>query len=233
MDYDDFSKLVVDTAKRAGPIYIGPTEHGRLRDLINIRIKLFTADTKCLYSDAVAFTIPITGVYADTPTAIYDIRDTDIFAKPMLIIEHVYVDSGQMCRISASDAQRYFTGYIFDDEGTPSYWMTQPPHHIRLLPTPSSAYSNSYVVGWYVHPELQFGGDELEIPDEYSQCAATYCATGLLEPDGSKSTFELMMLLDQRSAFQMRELESYAKTLTGGQRARGYGQAGSDWVSLV
>lgn len=221
MNKEETRRLVLDYAKGKGRQNYALSEVGEIDQMILDKIQLFTYKTKCLFSDAVAFTLT-------TSTATYSLRDTDVFAKPMATIEKVIINSNVLqspwglepvpirkfqISVPASD-------YLFRDDAEPTLWVLMAPHTLRLIAAPDQVYSNCYVQGYYLQPEIA-DGVEWEFPVEYHRTAACFAAAELCAPFADVPVYQMMQQMDSRAYQDMKELEGYSSALMSGKRVRG------------
>ena len=224
----EFDRLILEYAKAAGNPYV--TTGGDFENAIDQRLQALTHLTRCLYTDAavISFQPMVTAA-----TGLASLRDTDIFAKPMFDVTGIIIDSAPISQITASYAAKEFPDYLTTSADQPDYYFLLPPQHIRFIARPASAYSNSFIQGYYVHPVRSGDADELEIPNEYTRCfAAAIGAIDLLEPYALEGALQIMAVKEARLYRQLMEAMDYAgQLLTGGDSVRGH-YRGSRYVNL-
>ena len=170
-----FRTLVLNMASGFGENYILNTQDTLLNSLIDERLKLYTKETACLYDDKIAFTLTAS-------TDAYSLRNTSAFAKEMWRVERVYIDGSPIAQADVSTVPLLEPSYITADTSKPAFWWTQPPHDLVLFPVPDVVYSNNYVSGWYLHPDLASDSTSLTLPVEHQRTAARFTALALVEP---------------------------------------------------
>lgn len=198
MTLEDFrDQVVAPYIEVLGQAYVESTAQN---SAISRALERFTEDTYCLYSDRIAFTLT-------SGTAEYSMRDDAVFAKKMLRIMHVWVNSGLLLQVATQrDMTNLYETYLFDADGDPALWFTQGATKLVLHPPPDTAFSNSYVSGWYLHPTVSEEDDVLEIPDADIEAAAIECAIAIMRPRAAGSAKEHLESLKQELAGMKEEI---------------------------
>ena len=194
--------------------------------LINERVRAFAERTRCLYDDAVTFTLAAS-------TSVYSYRSSGVFSRDLIEVDRVYISrnplsnfQGKFGPISLDELVYNFPTYLTDGTGIPSHFCQIAPHSLRLYPTPASAYVNCFVSGWYMPSNIttSTSGDSTEIglPEEYQRTAAYFTASALLFPTSTGDIdYQKLAQLNQEAGTQMLELTNRSKRFVGGPSLRG------------
>lgn len=207
--WDTFRTMVLNYASPFGDNYLLNSETSNLNVLIQRRLESFTQDTHCLFDDRIALTLA-------QSTDAYNMRNLSVFAKPMVQIQRVTVNGSIISQIKVSDVALLYPNWQTDSDGLPTVWWVQPPHDLLFHPVPASAYSNSYISGWYQHSAYATDATSLDIPDEYIDDAARYTALALVEP-GKKITPEFIAMA-QLSDKRVKEIRKESARMFTGPR---------------
>lgn len=236
MELGDFRKLVMAYARTHGQSYIPFHKVGDLDAHISRQLQRFTTKAKCLYDDAVTLTLTAS-------TATYDLLSTSIVSKRVAFVDYVVVNNiilrkfdGWPGSTSVDELNKRASDYRTATAAQPDKWVLVPPHTLRLIPKPASAYSNNYIAGWLVHPDLTVSGTKdstsITIPDEYLDGAAAFCAAYLLSPnmnaEGRTHVSDLLAIAQG----SMDEAEAHAVQMIQGPTIRGRLKRGQQTYSL-
>lgn len=210
MTLTSFIDLVKAWTEAQGQAFL--TDYSDQTDLVNRESKRFAAETLCLYSDSITFTLTAS-------TSKYSMRDTAVFSKQVCEPIHVWINGNLKTRVaSVADMAGINSRFHALSDAEPLYWYTQPPNHIVLRAAPASAYSNSRVEGWYLPDDMTYPDEgvtdpTLEFPDEVIDPLALHCAVALLAPRATGDLLERVNYLKQMSAQQKAEILARADRL--------------------
>ena len=224
MNRGQFRSLVESYVKYSGNQYISDAVD--LNTLCNERLRAFSAETLCLYDDAITLTLTAN-------TATYNFRDLSIVSKELVLPTHVVIDAYplynyQMRRGFASldEVATYSPNYLTAGAAKPNRAILLPGNTLRLVAKPDQVYTNCYLPGFYFHPTISTlpSGDatSISIPEEFQRVAAIYTAIDLLLPTSTaQSDYEKIAVFDKRAAQQMMELKSRSASFFDGPGLRG------------
>lgn len=222
MTLEDFRTLVFTIAKTHGQPYLKLTDVADLVALINESLRRLCSDTKCLYDDSVALTL------STSVGGRFDMRDTTYFAREMVDIRRVVVDSSPLLGPTATqhiygveDIGRIVPDYRTAAAGKPARAVVIPPRTLLLVPAPASVYSNCYVSGWYVPSLLELETDELALNEEDQRDAAYHVAYDLVLPTAEGTSLEKAEYLRRKAEMAKVNIASRALSRLGGPSQRG------------
>lgn len=215
MTFGDFQTLVKNYGMYHGQAYIDHnTQPGEFRDACNFAIREYCSRGRLLYDDSVTMTLT-------AGTATYSLRDTDVFSKEMLFVDHIRVDN-----ISLEGPFRFgqfeqaYPQFRDASNGQPRLWVAVTPDTIRLYPPPDSAYT-TYVSGWYLPAHIENDNDSIPIPEEHHHSAAKLAALRILEVSMSTATAPVILALRQDVEASFRNAKSDASIQHGADMVRG------------
>lgn len=224
MTRQEFRELVLELIKPHGAPY--SDEIAEQNRVINRRLRMYSARTLCLYDDAITFTLT-------QDVALYTLTGS-AFSKDIFLPEAVLIDGswltnydGEYGPCTIEDLRENAFGYLTADSAKPSRWALMPNGVMRLFAAPDQAYSNCYVQGYTLHPELSVDNDddeatELSIPEPYVfVSAAWFAALGFLGVNQSTgSDLEIMRGFSITAAEEMGELIKQSQRLMSGSGRR-------------
>lgn len=221
-----FRNLTLQLLKYSGQPYLDDTAD--INSVINNRLKKFTELTRCLYDDAITFTLAAS-------SAIYSLRDTSVFSREVSEVQYVLIDGAPLYNLQAvrgpvsiDELMTVYPGYQTAACAKPFHYALRQPSSIRLFPAPDQVYSNCFVAGWYLHPNISTtagSGDavELSIPEEYVRTAAVFTAVELLIPTADGQTdYDRMAMLAKGAAEDMQLLRDRSAQKLQGPFIRGW-----------
>jgi hypothetical protein len=159
--------------------------------IINERLAIYTdsAHAMCIYDDAV----PLTTVNGTASYDLYGASVTKRVTYPVAVtINGVLLTDywGNPSPIGYEELMRVTPAYQTTAAGTPLRWMMRPPTSIQLYPKPNSAFSNSFISGYVLHPALTGDSDTIQLPISLERPAAKFIAAALLDPRKGGSSAE-------------------------------------------
>lgn len=204
-----FRRIVLNYADGFGENYVLNTEDTELNTIIDERLKLFTDRTRCLYDDKISFTL---SVGQDD----YSMRNTTVFTQEMAEVTAVMIDGQFIPRARSADMKLISATYLVTPSNKPKLWLISPRHSLQLYPKSDAVYSNSYVSGWYLQPDLTSDSDATLIPEEYDRTAAAFTALALFRPGkGSREALNYYAGLKAETEAEMDELRKRSDSLLG------------------
>ena len=140
---------------------------------LQILVRMFTADAYILYTPKVAFTPPTNDIVFATS----GIASCSIFEA-----KTVWIDSGKIGKYDSIAALERDFDTVNTVTAKPRAWAMQSEGVIQFNCIPDSAYSNSFIAGWYSHPPFTNDNDTVRISERQIDVAAVYCARLFMEP---------------------------------------------------
>lgn len=229
MERSEFRDLVLTTLEPHGAPYANESEVQNT--IINRRLRMYSELTRCLYDDAVPFTLE-----ADEP--LYDLLGS-AFTKDMARIDSIWINGtplknyqGQDGPCTLAELRQWESNYLVAASAAPTKWAAIAAQTIRIFPPPDQVYSNCFAQGYPLHSEIDptDAGDteQIEIPDPYQSNSAVYwCVVGFLRINASvNADFELMRGLSESAWAEMEGLREKSRAMHDGALIRG-GRMGS------
>ncbi len=222
--------IVQQIVSTSGNPYV--TEDPDMNAVCNRQLRSFSARTRCLYNDQIAFTLDPGGSIPSN--GIYDLRG-DAFASQIAWVDFITIDGAPLYDLSDSHSPGLITlndllhldsGYQVQGTGRPSRAIRLSPTSIRLYKVPDQAYSNCFAAGSVLHPDIatDASGDvvEVSIPEEFIECAAVFIAVGLINwSSNTESDYERMSYFNKGAAAQMQELIQQTESMRRDPVVRG------------
>jgi len=152
-----------------------PSEEADVNTWLNTWLQDVTRQTLVLWRNQNAVTLA-------TGTSSYSLLDTAVFDRPMFEIS-VFVVNKVILRNLSGEANEddpiLFAianpTYQTDAQGAPAKYLADGPETIIVYPTPDDDYEG-FCVGYGLHYEMTGDSDVLELPSNYLEDAADYCA---------------------------------------------------------
>jgi hypothetical protein len=221
------AKVTAMVAASGRPYVTASADQNRIA---NDKMLEFAERTRCLYDDAVPFTlVQDQGVYNTRGSA---------FTKDLCHIDFVYIDGvplrnyqGHKGLVGLGELQAYEHAYLAAESGRPVRAALINPTSLRIWPNPDVVYSDCYAAGYTLPAAIDTaaGGDNtpIEFNDEDADALAAFIGVGLVEWTAvSESDYERMAYFDRKAAARMKAMSEKMESQQRGPMVRGIGGSG-------
>lgn len=168
------------------------TESVDVNPVINERVGDYSEIAGCFFDPAIPFTLA-------TDVSTYDLRGAAFDGKRICDVQDITIDKRPLYDLSPqprrgsigwADLIERYPNYQTDASQAPKHWLNVAPQSVMLYPTPDQVYSDCFVSGYYMHPDMDDDADLILLPQRLIRFAAKFVAATLMDPRKGGSSAE-------------------------------------------